>query len=371
VRTDIVALAYADDNEKRRSKFIYSFTPGGRLLMRTLAAAILMSALFHPTAFALEDPADFYRGKTVILQIGSEPGGGYDIVGRTVAEHIGKHIPGSPSVIVQHVPGGGSLRLANQIFNTGTKDGTVFALASNGMPTTPLLIPTAAHFDPLKFRWVGSTSREIEVMVVWHTAPVRKLEDIFTTEMIVGASSPGSATWDFPFVLNQLLGTKFKIVTGYQGATQVKLAMQRGEVHSNVALAWGSARTQYADVLRDGQLIVMGKYSETTDRALANVPIMPKAKTPEDRQILDILYSRESYGRPFFMPPGVPPERVATIRRAFEATMKDPAFLGDAQKRQVEVKPVSGEQLEQLTRQLMEIPPDVVARARKLLAPKR
>jgi tripartite-type tricarboxylate transporter receptor subunit TctC len=337
-------------------------------MTRVIIACVFATILASP-AVAQDSVADFYRGKTVILQIGSEPGGGYDVVGRAVAPHIGKYIPGNPNVIVQNVPGGGSLRLANQIFNTGAKDGTLFALASNGMPTTPLLIPTAAHFDPLKFHWLGSTSREIEIMVVWHQAPVKKLDDIFTTEMIVGASSPGSATWDFPFVLNQLLGTKFKIVTGYRGATQIKLAMQRGEVHSNVALAWGSARTQYADVLRTKELIVMGKYSETTDPALASVPIMPKGKTAEDRQILDILYSRESYGRPFFTPPGVPAERVAALRRAFAATMKDPAFLKDAAKRRVEVDPVTGEELATLTRQLMEIPPAVVARARKLLSP--
>ncbi|MGH6768963.1 MAG: Bug family tripartite tricarboxylate transporter substrate binding protein [Xanthobacteraceae bacterium] len=335
--------------------------------LATFAAATLLMGC---PASAQDSIADFYRGKTVTLQIGSEPGGGYDLVGRAVARHIGKHIPGNPTVIVQNVPGGGSLRLANQIFNTGAKDGTLFALASNGMPTTPLLIPSAAHFNPLQFNWLGSTSRETEIMVVWHKAPVKKLDDVFTTEMIVGASAPGSATWDFPFVLNQLLGTKFKIVTGYRGATQIKLAMQRGEVHSNVALAWGSARTQYADVLRTKELIVMGKYSETPDPALAKVPIMRKGKTAEDRQILDILYSRESYGRPFFTPPGVPADRVAALRRAFAATMKDTDFQKDAAKRRIEVEPVTGDQLAALTRNLMEIPPGVVARARKLLSPK-
>jgi tripartite-type tricarboxylate transporter receptor subunit TctC len=337
-------------------------------IARTIA--LLIFAAITSPASAQNTVADFYRGKTVILQIGSEPGGGYDLVGRAVAAHISKHIPGNPNVIVQNVPGGGSLRLANQIFNTGAKDGTVFALASNGMPTTPLLIPTAAHFNPLQFNWLGSTSRETEIMVVWHKAPVKRLDDVFTTEMVVGASSPGSATWDFPFVLNQLLGTKFKIVTGYRGATQIKLAMQRGEVHSNVALAWGSARTQYADVLRTKELIVMGKYSETTDPALAKVPIMRKGKTAEDRQILDILYSRESYGRPFFTPPGVPADRVAALRRAFADTMKDPDFRREAAKRRIEVEPVTGDQLATLTRNLMEIPPHVVARARKLLARK-
>jgi tripartite-type tricarboxylate transporter receptor subunit TctC len=281
---------------------------------------------------------------------------------------MGKYIPGAPNIIVQNVPGGGSLRLANQIYNVGVKDGSVFALASNGMPTTPLLSPSAAHFDPQRFQWIGSTSREHEVMVVWHAAPVKKLADIFTTEMIVGASAPGSATLDYPLALNALLGTKFKIVTGYRGATQVKLAMERGEVHANVALAWGSAKTQYQDLLQSKKLIVMAKYSPTTDPELANVPIMPQAKTAADRQIMQILYSREDYGRPFFAPPGVPAERVAALRKAFMQTMKDPDFLADAHKRRIDIDPLTGDDLAKLTANLMTIPHDVVARARTILA---
>ena len=335
--------------------------------MTALAALGLVAAA--SVAHAQDSVADFYRGRTVILQVGSEPGGGYDVVARVVARHIGKYIPGTPHIIVQNVPGGGSLRLANQIYNVAPRDGSLFALASNGMPTTPLLSPEAAHFDPTRFFFIGSTSREIEVMVVWHEAPVKKLEDIFVKEMIVGTSGPGSATRDFPIVLNALMGTKFKIVTGYIGAGAVKLAMQRGEVHSNVALAWGSAKTSYGDLLREKKINVVAKYSPTTDPELADVPIMPPGKTEADRQILQILYSREAYGRPFFTPPGVPAERVAALRRAFMDTMKDPEFREEARRRTVEVEPIAGEDLDALTQQLVTIPADVVARARRLLSP--
>ena len=338
--------------------------------MRVAIVSAFAVLLFGCSVVHAQDAvADFYRGRTITLQIGSEPGGGYDVVGRTVARFMSKYIPGSPHLIVQNVPGGGSLRFANQMFNVSPRDGTVFGLASNGMPTTPLLSPEAAHFDPTKFHFIGSTSREIEVMVVWHEAPVQKLDDIFTKEMIVGTSAPGSATRDFPIVLNALLGTKFKIVGGYVGAGAIKLAMQRGEVHSNAALAWGSAKTSYGDLLRDKKINVVAKYSPTTDPELADVPIMPQGKTEADRQILQILYSRESYGRPFFTPPGVPMERVTALRRAFMDTMQDPDFRKEATLRTVEVEPITGEALDALTRQLLELPPDVVARARKLLSP--
>ena len=337
--------------------------------VRPLLAIFGACAGLLPATAQAQDVAAFYKGRSISMFIASAVGGGYDAYARLVGRHIGKYIPGTPNVIVQNVPGGGSLRLANQIANVAPRDGSLFALASNGMPTTPLLMPEAAHFDPTKFAFVGSTSREIEIMVVWHEAPVKALDDIFVKEMIVGTSGPGSATRDFPIVMNALLGTKFKIVTGYIGAGAVKLAMQRGEVHSNVALAWGSAKTSYGDLLRDKKLNIVAKYSPTTDPELASVPIMPPGKTEADRQILDILYSREAYGRPFFTPPGVPAERVAALRRAFADTMKDPEFRSDAKQRRVEVEPITGEALDALTQQLVKIPADVVARARRLLAP--
>lgn len=335
--------------------------------MRALLAGILVS-LLAGSAAAQDPVADFYRGRTITLQIGSEPGGGYDVVGRAVARHMGRHIPGTPAIIVQNVPGGGSLRLANQMANVSPRDGTVFGLASNGMPTTPLLTPEAVHFDPRRFVFLGSTSREIEVMVVWHEAPVRTLDDVFVKEMIAGASAPGSATRDFPIALNAVLGTRFKIVGGYVGAGEIKLAMQRGEVHANVALAWGSAKTSYGDLLRDKKINVVAKYSPTTDPELANVPIMPPGRTEADRQLLQILYAREAYGRPFFTPPGVPPERAAALRRAFAATLADGEFRSEAKQRGVEVEPISGEALAALTERLMAIPTEVVTRARALLA---
>jgi tripartite-type tricarboxylate transporter receptor subunit TctC len=332
------------------------------------AFALLAVIMFTSAARAQDAIADFYRGKRITLQVGSEAGGGYDVVAHVVAAHLGSHIPGSPQIVVQDVPGGGSLLLANLFATPQTPhDGTTIGLASNGMPTPPLLSPQAVHYDPGKFFWLGSPSQEIEILAVWHEAPVKTIDDVFAKELIVGASAPGSATWDFPFITNQLLGTKFKIVTGYRGATEVKLAMERGEVQANAALAWGSAKASYNDWLQNKNLNVVAQYGSRKAHDLQNVPLMPQAKKPEDQQILDILYARSEYGRPFFLPSGVPIERAMALRKAFAETMADPAFIADAQKAGLDVDPVSGEDHEELTKRLYATPSDVVERVRKLL----
>ena len=332
------------------------------------SAALLVAMIFAPAAQAQDAIANFYHGKRITLQVGSEAGGGYDVVAHVVAAHLGDHIPGSPQIIVQDVPGGGSLLLANLFATPQTPhDGTVFGLASNGMPTTPLLSPQAVHYDPRNFFWLGSPSQEIEILAAWHEAPIQTIDDVFTKQLIVGASAPGSATWDFPFITNQLLGTQFKIVTGYRGATEVKLAMERGEVQANAALAWGSAKASYGDWLRDKKLNVVAQYGSRKAHDLQDVPLMPQAKKPEDQKILDILYARSEYGRPFFLPPDVPMERAMALRKAFADTMRDPAFIADAEKASLDLDPVSGEDHEELTKRLYATSSDVVNRARKLL----
>jgi tripartite-type tricarboxylate transporter receptor subunit TctC len=340
-------------------------------MRRILFAAVLAIPAFTvPQAARCEAIADFYKGKIVYVQIGSGTGGGYDLVGRVFARHVAPHIPGQPTIVVQNVPGGGSLKLANQFANVTKADGTILGVMSNGMPTTPLMNPEAAHFDPRQFRFLGSTSREIQVLVIWHTAPAKTLADVFTTEVIAGASSPGSATLEVPLLTNALLGTKFKIIAGYPGATDVKLAMQRGEVHANAALAWGSARTQYADLLKSKELLVVAQYGKRKHPDLPDVPLFPQGKTEADRQLFDLMFARQDYGRPFVTPPKLPAERVKALTDAFEATMKDPAFLAEAKKVDIEVDPVSGQELQELTERLFQTSPEIIARMRQLLGTK-
>lgn len=339
-------------------------------MRRIVSAAIvaLAALLLSAPCRAADQVGDFYSGKTVFLQIGSGVGGAYDIMGRLVARYIGKYIPGNPKIVAQNVPGGGSLPLANQFGNTTPRDGTYFGVFNDGMPMTPLLSPAAAHFDPRQFNFIGSPFREAEVLVVWHTAPVKTLEDVFTKELIVGATSPGAAPYDFPLLTNAILGTKNKIVTGYQSSTDTKLAMERGEVQGIAGLSLNSTRTEYAEVIASKLLNIIAAYGIKKHPALADVPLFPLGKTEEDRQIFELLYARESYGMPFAMPPDVPPERVAALLQAFEATMRDPDFRADAKNLHVDIDPVAAAELATLTSDLYETPQAVVTRARQLLA---
>jgi tripartite-type tricarboxylate transporter receptor subunit TctC len=291
------------------------------------------------------------------------------LAGRLVAPYLQKYIPGSPAVVVQNVPGAGSLTLANQLYNTAAKDGTVIGLVTNGMPTAPLLTPDSARFDVSKFTWVGSNAPEAQIVVVWHTAPVKTVADLFTTEIIVGATTPGVAIYDMPVVTNALLGTKFKIVSGYEGSAQIDLATERGEVQGQAALGWISAKTRNMAAIRDGQLRIIAQYGLKKHPDLLEIPLFDLPKNDIDRQALLLMFARQEYGRPLVLPPGVPADRVAAIRAAFMMSMKDQDFRADAQKAGLEVNPVSGEELDALTRDVLKSNPESVKRLRALLDP--
>ena len=318
-------------------------------------------------ARAADPVVDFYRDRTIFLQIGSESGGIYDIVGRLVARHMAKHFPGPPKIVAQNVPGGGSLALANQFGNVAVRDGTVFGVFNNGMPTTPLLNPQAAHYDPRRFNFIGSTSREAHILVVWRTAPVQTLDALFTKELIVGATSPGAAPYDFPLLTNALIGTRFKIVKGYAGGGETQLAMRRGEIHGNAGLALGSYKADYIDAIRSGDVHIVAAFGMVKNRELQDVPLFPLGKA-DDRQLFELMYARQFYGRPFATPPGVPAERLAVLRQAFEATLRDADFLAEAARAYVDIDPVAGEELTELTQRLYQTPPALLARMQAVLA---
>lgn len=328
--------------------------------MTTLAAA--------SSARSADSVADFYKKTTVTLQIGSGPAGGYDTVGRLVARNISRYIPGNPTIVVQNVPGGGSLQLANQFANTTKNDGSVFGVMNSGMATTPLLDPRAVHFDTRKFGFLGSPSGEVEVLVAWRDANVTKPEDVFARPMIIGASSPGSATYDIPYLMNSLLGAKFKIVTGYPSSNDIKLALERGEVQGDGSLGLSSLLTEYADVYKSGKLIIVAQYGFERAKELPNTPLFPIGDVEANRKMFAIAYARSSYGQPFVTPPGVPQERVAALRTAFEKTMRDPDFLAQAEAAHFEIDPISGQYLTDLTEKLFATPPDILARLQDLIA---
>ena len=333
-------------------------------------AAIALALLALVTAAArADDVAAFYKGNTLRIMVGTAPGGGYDLFARIVARHIGGHIPGEPTVIVQNMPAAGGLAMTNQLFAIGPNDGSVIGAPINGIPTAPLLQPTGVRFEADKLIWLGSTNREPYVAFVWHAAPVQTLAALQEKQLLVGATAPGTTMVDFPLLTNAVIGTKFKIVRGYEGTAQINTAIERGEIEGDGGIGWAAVRAQVPQWIADKKITVIAQYGLKRHPALAGVPSMLElAQSDADRRAMTVLFARTEYGRPYFLPPGVPPERVAALRRAFDATMHDTAFVADAAKLELDVDPMTGEELQSLIAELGRTPPDVVTRVRGILA---
>ena len=315
-------------------------------------------------ALAQESVADFYKGKTIRLIVGVGVGSGYDINARLLARHMAQHIPGNPTIIVQNQPGAGSLTMTNQLYAAGPFDGTVIGASFNGMPTTPLLQPQGARFEPTKLVWLGSTNRETQASYVWHTAPVATITDVAATEVIMGAQAPGSTQYDYPMLANALFGYKFKVITGYEATPKIHLAMERGEVHGTLA-NWSTLKAINYNWVTEKKIKMLAQWGLRPHPDLKDVPLaLDLAKNEADKQAMMLALARLEYGRPFFLPPNVPADRVQALRRAFDATMKDPAYLAEAEKLKVDVDPLTGEQVAELVTQVSATPADTAARVR-------
>jgi tripartite-type tricarboxylate transporter receptor subunit TctC len=339
--------------------------------MQKAGLATLIGLVFLAPAHAEDDAAQFFKGKTVRIVVGVGVGSGYDLNARLLARHLGDYIPGHPAVIVQNQPGAGSLTMTNQLYVAGPFDGTAIGASFNGMPTTPLLQPAAARFDPTKFNWLGSTNRETQVTYVWHTAPVQSLDELRRTELIVGAQAPGSTQYDFPVLANQIFGYKFKVVTGYESTPKIHLAMERGEVSGNGATNWTTLKLLNSNWIEEKKVRVLAQWGLKKHPDLPDVPlVLDLAKSDADKQALRLGLARLEYGRPFFLPPGVPADRVEALRRAFDAAMKDPALLAEAEQSKIEIEPLTGEEVADLVRQVNATPPEVVARVRAAMEKK-
>jgi tripartite-type tricarboxylate transporter receptor subunit TctC len=332
--------------------------------MKKPILAVCLVVCTAAPALAQQDVADFYKGKTMRIVVGIGVGSGYDINARALARHLSAHIPGNPTVIVQNQPGAGSLIMTNQMYAAGPFDGTVIGASFNGLPTTPLLAPAGARFEAVKLNWIGSTNRETQAMYVWHTAPIMTLNDLYTKEMIVGAQAPGSTQYDYPMLAKELFGMKFKVITGYEATPKIHLAMERGEVHGTWA-NWSTLKAIASNWLDEKKVRILAQWALKKNPELPDVPMfLDVAKTETDRQALMLALGRLEFGRPFFMPPNVPAARVAAVRRAFDAVMKDKAFLEEADKLKIEVDPLTGEQVAALVEQLYKTPPETVAHVR-------
>jgi tripartite-type tricarboxylate transporter receptor subunit TctC len=329
---------------------------------RALGATVLTLAAV--SLAAAQSPADFYKGRTVELYVGYSVGGGYDTYARAIARHIGRHIPGHPTVVVKNMPGAGGIRLANWLYNVAPKDGTVFGTVARGAAFDPLLGSKGAQFDAIKFNWIGSANNEVSACVVWHQAGIGKFEDVFTKEMTVGGTGAASDTDQFSKVLNALFGTKIRVITGYPGGNDVALAMERGEVMGRCAWSWSSLISTHKSWVDEKKVILLIQMSLAKHPDLPNVPlIMDYAKTDEQKRILKLILARQVMGRPYLAPPGLPKDRVAALRRAFAATMTDKEFLADATKSRLEITPVTGEEVETLVHDVYQTPKEIVQKA--------
>ena len=336
---------------------------------RRFFQALSLSLLATAPAAAADDVAAFYRGKQIRFVVGSAPGGTYDLLARAVARHMPAYIPGNPLIIVQNLATASGLLMTNQLYTLGPKDGTVVGVPLNAAPAAPLLQPAAAHYDSAKLIWLGSTNREPYVAYVWHTAPVQNLAELFARPLVVGATAPGTTMNDFPQLTNAVLGTKFKIVRGYESTPQMNQAMERGETEGVAALGWNAIRAQQPQWIADGKIKLIAQFGlEPSSELPSGVPLMIElAKSPRDHAALAMLFGRTEYGRPYFLPPDVPADRVAALRRAFDLTMKDDGFVAEVAKLGFAPNPLSGEQVQALVADVARTPPEIVARVRAAL----
>jgi len=331
------------------------------------ALLVLITLVATGAPAPAQDVAAFYAGKSIRLVVGVDVGSGYDANARLLARHMSAHIPGNPAFVVQNQPGAGSATMTSQLYASGPFDGIVIGAAFAGMPTLPLLQPGGSRFDPTKLIWLGNTNRETHVTYVWHSAPVQSLAEARTSELIQGAQAPGSSQVDFPLVADALLGFKFKIVAGYQSTSKINLALESGEVQGTIA-AWTTLKTLSSAWLADKKIKVIAQWALRPNPELADVPnVLDVAKTDAERDALRLVLARLDVGRPFFLPPNVPADRVAALRAAFDATMKDPDYLAEAEKLKIDVDPLTGAELAALVTRVSQTPPDTVARVRAAL----
>jgi tripartite-type tricarboxylate transporter receptor subunit TctC len=308
---------------------------------------------------------DFFAGQTVSIVVGSAAGGSYDLYARMVARHIGRHIPGNPTVIVRNMPGANSAVTANHVYEAAPKDGTTLGAPLNTIPLGELLEPEKVKFKAAEFNWLGAVSSPANVLATWHTSGIKTIEDAQNKEVSIGATTLGTSQDMYPHMANHLFGTRFKVVTGYKGGAEVNLAMERGEVQGRGANTYIAYRFQNADWIRDQKLNFVFQMTDERDPELKDVPtLLEYARTDEQKQIINIMITTEMIGRSLLAPPGVPADRVAMLRKALTDTVKDAEFLADTEKAKLEVSPIPGEKLQAMVKTLMATPPAVVEKYR-------
>ena len=332
-------------------------------LGRIIAVAFSLMAFAFALAGDARAQTPFYQGKTLNIMVGFPPGGGYDVYARLLARSLGKRIPGEPTVIVQNMPGAGSLNLANHLYSLAPRDGTVIGSIETAMPFEAFFNPDAVRFDPLKFTWLIGLNSEVTTCFVWHASPIKRFSDLFTREAKFGATNSGATPVVEPRVANALLGTKIGIVTGYPGTGDIFLAIERGEVEGACGVGWTALNVAKADWLREGKLRILAQNATKRHPAVPEVPLLLDfAKTAEQRQLLELLAAPQDIGRPILAPPDVPAERRDILRKGLEETVADPGFLADAAKAGLFINPVRGGDIEAMLARIAKMDRALIAK---------
>jgi tripartite-type tricarboxylate transporter receptor subunit TctC len=326
-----------------------------------------MSAAAIP-AYASDEVAAFYKGKTITATIGYPPGGGYDVYMRTLGRHIGRHIPGNPAVVLRNMPGAGSLIAANHLYNNAAKDGTVIGIFASSTLFSVKLGETRGNFEIDKFTWIGNMDQTIGTCVVHKRSNIASFKELFAKKAVFGASGPTAVNSIHARGFNALLGTRIHVVNGYPGSTEVLLAMSRGEADGGCGFALSSLKTSRRQDWESGEIRAIIQTGFEKSAELKDVPhVYDYAKTEDDKRVMHLLYGTHALGRPISAPPGIPADRVKALRDAFNATMKDPLFLAEAGKQDMPIDPWTGDQTEQVIAQFTSYPAAIFSRARSVL----
>jgi tripartite-type tricarboxylate transporter receptor subunit TctC len=333
-----------------------------RLITGRLLLAISLAAMSANAATA--DPVtDFYRGQTITLLVGANTGGGYDAYARPVSRHLGRFIPGEPSIVVKYMPAAGGLPAANSLYTVASKDGLTLGAVQRHTPFEVLRGNKSIVYDPFKFSWLGSLNSEVSVTMVWSTAPHRKAEDLLTKPLIVGSLGNETDSEIESNAMIRLLGAPIQVIRGYSGTAENLFALEKGEIHGLHGVSWSYVKTRKADWLKDEKIRILLQTGLNPHPDLKDVAtVYDLAKSDEVRQVWDLILAPKVMSRPYVLPPGVPAERVAALRTAFEQLAKDPAFLAEMSKTQTEVSFISGTEIERLISRVYAFPPEIVAR---------
>jgi tripartite-type tricarboxylate transporter receptor subunit TctC len=337
-----------------------------RSTLTPTAAAILLMASVFAQPVAADEVADFYKGRSVNIVVGHEPATGFDIYARVLARHLGRHIPGNPNIVVQNMTGASGLTAANWLYNVAPKDGTVMATFVHTIPFESLMGNSAARFDPAKFAWIGNMEESVAVCGISKSSGIAKFDEMLTRETIWGATGATGPLVKSAAAVKNLLGAKMKIVAGYKGSASVKIAITRDEVHGICGLPMSTITSSWADLYKAGEFRPVIQLSGRKQADLKGLPHVDEfAKTESDRQTFGLIFGTQALGRIYLSPPGTPDARRNALRTALLATMKDPQFIADAQKTQIDISPMTGEEVEQFIARLSSAPPAVIERVKQ------